>query len=131
MPAQINKKTAKLIIKWCQERYGNSQYSDFSKLHVTLDSTLPWHGQYFPLKNEIKLNPKKHRSTVSWCSTVIHEYTHFLQDMEKYLKYRTSYENHPYEKTANNRCERDKFEARRWLMRKLIKKKKYNNTLNK
>jgi hypothetical protein len=39
--------------------------------------------------------------------------------MRKYGEYRNSYEKHPYEITCNTRGDRDKIEARRWLIRKL------------
>jgi len=122
MSKYINAKSAQLLLSWCKEKYGPSQFANIKTLTVKLDSTLDCCGQYFPNANEILLNPRRHRSLLEWCATVIHEYTHFGQNMYKYAEYRNSYENHPYEITCNNRAEKDKFEARLWLFRKLRKK---------
>lgn len=122
MSPYINKRNAELLLGWCKEKYGPSQYQNIKTLKIRLDQELDSFGQYFPYPNEIVTNPRKHRSLLEWCSTVIHEYTHFTQDMHKYTEYRNSYENHPYEITCNNRADRDKYEARLWLLRKLRKK---------
>jgi hypothetical protein len=123
MNSYINKRSAKLLLGWCIERYGPSQHADLKTLTIIIDPALDSFGEYRPYENIIVINDKWHRSLVSFCSTIIHEYTHFTQDMYKYAEYRNSYENHPYESTANNRGERDKYEARRWLLSKLRKKK--------
>lgn len=115
----INKKSANLLLGWCIEKYGPSKYNNLKTLKIQIDPNHIHFGMYEPCQNAIILNPKRHRSLLSWCSTVIHEYTHFKQDMEKYGEYRTSYEKHPYEITCNKRGYRDQLEARRWLIRKL------------
>lgn len=119
MSPYINKRSAMLLLNWCKEKYGPSQYQNIKTLRVRLDPKLGSLGQYFPYPNEIVVNPRKHRSLVEWCGTVIHEYTHFTQDMYKYSDYRNSYEKHPYEVTCNNRADRDKLEARRFVLGKL------------
>lgn len=123
MSPYINKRSASLLLNWCKEKYGPSHYQNIKTLKIRLDLTLDSLGQYFPYPNEIVINPKNHRSLLEWCGTVIHEYTHFTQDMCKYLEYRNSYENHPYEITCNNRAKRDKLEARRFVLGKLRPKK--------
>ena len=122
MSPYINKRSAKLLLEWCKEKYGPSHYHSIRTLSVRLDTGLEEMGMYFSKPNEIVVNPKNHRSLLEWCGTIIHEYTHFKQNMDKYGEYRNSYENHPYEITCNNREDRDKFEARLWLLRKLRKK---------
>jgi hypothetical protein len=119
MSPYINKRSSKLILSWCIEKYGPSSYANVKTLTIKLDPTLDCFGQYFPYHNQISVNPKMHRSLISWCSTIIHEYTHFQQDMIKYTEYKTSYENHPYEISCNNRGDRDKLEARKYILGKL------------
>lgn len=123
MNRYINRRSANLLLSWCKEKYGPSQYQNIKTLKIRLDSKLEGFGQYFPYLNEIVINPKKHKSLLQWCGTVIHEYTHFTQDMYKYLEYRNRYENHPYEITCENRENRDKLEARRFVLGKLKPKK--------
>jgi hypothetical protein len=115
MSPHVNLKSAKLILSWCIEKYGPSEYANLKTLKIKLDSNLEYIGQYMQYNNTITLNPR--------CSTVIHEYTHFQQDMNKYHEYRTSYENHPYEISSNNRSNRDKLEAKRFILGKLRAKK--------
>jgi hypothetical protein len=122
MGIYINKRVSKLILDWCIKNYGPSAYASVKTLTLELDPNLECFGQYFPYPNTILINPKKHRSLIALCSTIIHEYTHFQQDMVKYLEYRNSYENHPYEISSNNRGDRDKLEARRYILGKLRKR---------
>jgi hypothetical protein len=119
MSPYINKRSANILLNWCKEKYGSSHYQNIKTLKVSLDPDLATLGQYFPYPNEIVINPKRHRSLLQWCGTMIHEYTHFTQDMRKYLEYRNSYEKHPYEITCNNRADRDRIEARRFVLEKL------------
>lgn len=119
MSPYISKRSANLLLAWCKEKYGPSQYQDIKTLTVRLDPELDYLGQYFPYSNEIVVNPRRHRSLLEWCGTVIHEYTHFTQDLYKYDDYRNRYEKHPYEITCNNRANRDKIEARRFIFGKL------------
>jgi hypothetical protein len=122
MNQYVNKKSSKLTLDWCIEKYGPSAYANVKTLTINLNPNLECLGQYFPYPNIIVINPKKHRSLIALCSTIIHEYTHFQQDMVKYLEYRTSYDNHPYEISSNNRSDRDKLEARKYVLGKLRKR---------
>lgn len=123
MSPYVNRKTAKLLLEWCSNHYGASKFADLETLSIRLDSKLEFFGEYCPDENQIILNPKKHRSLVEWCNTFIHEYTHFRQNMERYDKFKTSYDDNPYEIECNRIGERDKFLARRWVFGKLRNKK--------
>lgn len=123
MSPYANRKTAKLLLEWCVNQYGPSKYADLDTLKIRLSSKLEFFGEYCPEENEIILNPKKHRSLVEWCSTFIHEYTHFRQNMSRYSQVKKSYDENPYEIESNLIGERDKFLARRWLFKKLRKAK--------
>lgn len=115
----INIRTAILLVEWCTQKYGPSKFANIETLTIEIDDSLIYYGEYDQEDNVIILNRKRHRSLLSWCNTIIHEYTHFTQNMTKYQEYRNSYEKHPYEITANRRSDKDMLEARRWLRKKL------------
>jgi hypothetical protein len=119
MVDHINSDSAALLLDWCINRYGLSQHAKIKTLKIKLNPKLKNYGQYFPYTNTIVINPEKTRTLLSFCNTIINEYTHFQQNMFKYAEYRNSYENHPYEHSANNRAARDQLEARRWLLRQI------------
>jgi len=133
----VRRKYALLALEWCINKYGESKYNDNKTLKLTVDSNLkdkdddgirkPITAWYHPSTNEIRLNFKKIHSLKELVGTVIHEYTHFLQDINvmyhKYTEeYGISYENHPYEKTANAREERDWKECRLWVLQQIRSK---------
>lgn len=133
----IRKKNALLALQWCINKYGESKYNNLKTLKIRINSNLRLKekdgtsisiiGSYDPDKNEISLNLKEIRSLKYLVRSVIHEYTHFLQDItvmyHKYTdEYHVSYENHPYEKTANSREDRDWKECRLWVLRQIRSK---------
>lgn len=119
MTKNVNRKSANLLLEWCINQYGPSKFADLDTLTLRLTSKLEFMGEYCPIDNRISLNPEKHRSLIEWCSTFIHEYTHFRQNMDKYSRVKVSYEKNPYEIESNSISERDKFAARLWVLRKL------------
>lgn len=133
----VSRKAALLALDWCKNRYGSSQFNKIETLTLKLNSNLryedPPHelivASYDPSDNEISINPKLIRSLLDLCDTVIHEYTHFQQDIDimyhKYTEeYGRNYTNHPYEASANARGTRDKAECKRSIIKLLRKSKK-------
>lgn len=109
----INKKNLKRILNWCKDYYGESKFKNIDTLKIYIDDTMDCAGAYCTRQNTIFVNTKVHRSFIDVINTMIHEYTHFRQDINvmyfKYLKvYSFNYENHPYEITATETAERDK-----------------------
>jgi hypothetical protein len=128
MSSLISRKTANLALSWCIERYGESIHNDLSTLEIRLRSGLENYGEYDPDDNAIYLNPKKHRSLLEWVNTIIHEYTHFKQNIngmytKYYDRYGRTYDTHPHEIAANRTAERDHREARLWVLKELKRKK--------
>lgn len=120
MKEHINRKTAKILVSWCKKKYGPSEFYNLRSLKVKIDDLLEYKGQYCHWDNTITLNSKSHRSLLSWCNTVIHEYVHFTQDMDRYhTEYGNRYKSHPYEIKANYFANRDQYEARSFLISKL------------
>tara|TARA_R110000868_G_scaffold117446_1_gene311927 strand:+ start:419 stop:817 length:399 start_codon:yes stop_codon:yes gene_type:complete len=110
----INKRNLNKILLWCKETYGVSRFKNINYLTVEIDNTIEdAKGQYCPYSNRIYINPKHHTSFIEVIDTMIHEYTHFKQDIKvmyfKYMnEYSYNYSNHPYEHTANKVAERDR-----------------------
>lgn len=132
MKEHINRKSARILLNWCKRKYGTSEFYDLCSLRVKMDESLEYRGQYCHYDNLITLNPRNHRSLISWCNTVIHEYVHFTQDMDKYhTEYGNRYKSHPFEIKANYLASRDQLEARNFLISKLIQKGEYKILKNK
>lgn len=118
-----------MALAWCIDRYGASIHNDLSTLEIRFRSKLEFYGEYDAEDNVIYLNPIKHKTLIDLVNTVIHEYTHFKQNIDGmytkyYVKYGRTYENHPHEITAHRIADRDQREARLWVLRNLRKDKK-------
>ena len=128
MSALISKKTANLTLDWCITKYGSSIHNDRSTLEIKFRSKLEFYGEYDSGDNVIYLNPAKHKTLIDWVNTIIHEYTHFKQNIDGmytkyYNQYGRTYENHPHEVTAHRIADRDQKEARRFVLAILRKNK--------
>ncbi len=125
----ISKKSAQLTLDWCINRYGVSIHNDILTLDIKFRSKLEFYGEYAADDNTIYLNPVKHKTLGEWVNTIIHEYTHFRQNIDGmytkyYVKYGRTYENHPHEVTAHRVADRDQREARLWVLQNLRKNKR-------
>lgn len=102
----ITRKDIQFMINWCSQKFGISRFALYPALYINRTER-KFYGQYNPYKNRIQINLKKHKSLIHLCGTIIHEYTHYLQDMEKYnvylYEFNRTYSNHPYEVTAQHR----------------------------
>jgi hypothetical protein len=115
-PIKINKTNTKKIFSWCKSYYGESRFNKLKSLKLVIDNTLDGAGQYEPISNTISVNLKEHKeeSILFLIDTMIHEYTHFKQDIKvmywKYYDvYRYNEQNHPHEITAKSVAKRDKW----------------------
>lgn len=97
------------MFDWCKEKFGESKFNnDFSvKISRTDKSKF---GCYLDDLDTIQVNLNMHKSLIELCDTVIHEFTHYLQDMGMYDvyfdKYNRNYNNHPYEISADNKAKK-------------------------
>ena len=126
----INKRNLNKILKWCKETYGGSKFKRMGSLKIVIDTTLDAEGAYCTIQNIIFINPKHHTSFISVIDTMIHEYTHFKQDINvmyfKYFKeYNYTYARHPYEITARETAARDKRKCFRDVFHKTFRKSEY------
>ena len=123
-PIAVNKTNTKKIFRWCKDHYGLSKFNSQKSLKLIFDDKLLDNdgnflafGEYCPKLNGITINLKTHKehSILTLIDTMIHEYTHFKQDIKvmygKYVhEYSYNFQNHPYEITARDRAAKD-----RWL----------------
>jgi hypothetical protein len=130
---EINRKLCLLALEWCKKKYGKSKFRRaypklFFRTKAYVDPKLgPIKGVYYYTSNEIYIYAEQHYleedPIMDVCNTVIHEYKHFLQDMNKYHmyfeKYYRSYDNHPYEITCNNFASREQYECYYYILKKI------------
>lgn len=120
----IERKHIVKMLEYCQQKWGKSDYyRTFPKLRVHKKAPkykMNMYGCFNYETNTIFIYLSNHNSMIEMCDTVIHEYTHYLQNIDgmynKYItKYYRTYDNHPYEITARNRGMRYKKECRKFV----------------
>lgn len=101
------KKCAVLTMKWCQENLGtNKKKRTKIKISVRVkpkqEGNYVFYGDFRSDENKIIVYGLNDQSLDDIVSTVIHEYTHYLQSTKKYWEYFKThyYSTHPYERQA-------------------------------
>jgi hypothetical protein len=118
--SDINLRNARIILRWCSQNMGDSEYRKLSKLTIGISRTIDCRGLYeeFGEDSKIYVNPDRHRSFNEFIDTVIHEYMHFLQGLRYYdqILEITGYDKHPMEYSSNliadilkKKCRKDLF----------------------
>ena len=105
---ELKRQYALKAIKWCRENMGvNKRKKDIPKISVRIyfrkDETERFiKGIYYSDENRIIVYHVNCETIEDVISTVIHEYTHYLQSMKKYWEYSLTYNynTHPYERQA-------------------------------
>lgn len=103
------------IYEWCKKKYGRSKYNGrYPTLHYKKGGEFLedcW-GIYDPEDNYILINKNYVTTIEDLASTIIHEYTHYKQNIKvdyailmKYFDASTT--DHPLEKEAESVAERD------------------------
>ncbi len=97
------------MFDWCKEKFGESKFNDDFGVKISRTDKSKY-GCYLDDLDTIQVNLTMHKSLIELCDTVIHEFTHYLQDMRMYDvyfdKYNRNYNNHPYEISADNKAKR-------------------------
>lgn len=104
---EIKKKYAQLTLKWCKKKFGKSPTK---KRKLIFDFTnkegyygkQPIYGKFCFSRNKITIYSLMCDTLNEIVSTVIHEYTHYLQSGYQYRIYQKKYyySQNPYEKQA-------------------------------
>ena len=93
----------KKIIDWCITEFGLSKhYEHYPYIEIDMDE-INLMGEFIGDNNEIIIYPNAMENMDDFVSTVIHEYTHYLQRLSWYTRYiNMGYEstNNPYEMIA-------------------------------
>lgn len=103
----LKKQYSVLALKWCKENFGinDRKRSKLSFEFTNRKRTLKGHmvyGNYCFYRNKMTIHEQACETLYDIVSTVIHEYTHYLQSRPKYLKYQKDYyySTNPYEREA-------------------------------
>ena len=99
MRPAIDRRTAELALLWCRLKWGKSRYvKGWPRLRCQAWSSKDLYGWYNEQLNLITLHMDWHESPLDLVETVIHEYTHYRQDIAgKYGRLAAEYANLPYE----------------------------------
>jgi hypothetical protein len=108
------------IHNWCKKRYGRSKYNGRYPEVVFRKGDYydgeEW-GYYDEIDKCIYINRDKHETLLDLVDTMIHEYTHYLQNMYHYqilAKYLDHHE-HPMEIAAEETAKKDRLECISYL----------------
>ena len=112
------------VIDWCIDEFGLSKhYEHYPYIEIDMDE-VDLMGEFVGDNNEIIIYPNAIDNMNDFISTVIHEYSHYLQRLSWYTRYiNMGYEgvNNPYEMIAET------IAINNW---KLCKKEALNETTN-
>jgi len=102
---EMKREIAIKALKWCKKNLGVNRRKKYPKVSVKIkliDDEFTVYGGYYWEDNRIFVNGLKCKSLTDVVSTVIHEYTHYLQSMRKYYEYFNTYyySTHPFEREA-------------------------------
>jgi hypothetical protein len=116
--SHINRYWGEKILKWCIDNLGESKYhDDYPRLMVYIKRTEDKYysnnkyvlGYFDEDDNIIIIFAKKHKSFTSFIGTIIHEYTHYKQNIagryDKLLE-KSDYNDHPFEVEARKNEEK-------------------------
>jgi Zn-dependent peptidase ImmA (M78 family) len=104
---ETKKQYTNYAIKWCKNFFGENERKR-SKLHIEVTERkrrikqADVFGNYCFYRNKMTIHTNTCRTLYELVSTVIHEYTHYLQSRNRYKYYQDNYyySTNPYEKEA-------------------------------
>lgn len=107
------KRYALLVLKWCKENFGSNERKkkrlvfDFTKSKRDIKNQVLY-GSYCFYQNKITIYGINCATIYDVVSTVIHEYTHYLQSRTRYKNYEENYyySTNPYEREAKRNEEK-------------------------
>ncbi len=109
----IKKKLATLTLRWCKDYFGVNERKrtklkfKFSVRNRTIKKAIVF-GNYCFWRNEMTLYLGNCDTAYDVVSTIIHEYTHYLQSRPRYQDYQKNYyySTNPYEREAKRNEEK-------------------------
>jgi hypothetical protein len=123
----INRKVIKTALEYCVETFGLSKYNGpipniiIKRTRVKDDKRC--RGQYDSTNNTIIVIPVAHSSFIDVINTIIHEYTHYLQDLGIYsILYRSfGYWDHPQEIEADKIATEYQWRCKNYIKERMSK----------
>ncbi len=104
---ELKKSYAKHALKWCEDNLGTNTRKRKKLLLVMsprkrTQGKFVYYGNYCLYKNQITIYINNCDTLKNLVSTIIHEYTHYLQPMSRYKEYEKYYyySTHPFERQA-------------------------------
>jgi hypothetical protein len=114
MQEQPSRKHINKIVNWCVKNYGMSKYNkEFPTIMYRtgkyIDSDPDEIACYDEIEGIMYIKKENHKSLYQLANTIIHEYTHYKQNLHHYdiLSRYIPYDEHPMEKEANEIANRD------------------------
>ena len=103
------RKIGKLVLNWCKSEFGFKKHRGMPKIIFTYKIYANDFWGYYDFDENLivvftNTFVNRNRTISSLIRTIIHEYTHYKQDMRGYQKllYLHGYKNHPQEIEARN-----------------------------
>lgn len=93
------KKIASLTLLYCMTKLGTHKYKSVPKVSVINNPDLNYFGVFKCDTNTIVINRAYATNVKLFIQTLIHEYTHYLQNMTQYnqIYKKVGYDKHPFE----------------------------------
>jgi len=104
LPLKKVKEISSLTLMYCIAKFGVHKYKKVPTISVINNPDRKYYGMFVCGTNKIVINRAHAFSVKLLVQTILHEYTHYLQNMNEYklvLK-KVGYNKHPYEVEARN-----------------------------
>lgn len=115
----LGPKAAKFALEFCIKTFGTKPGLEVPKIIVhRTPSPEGLFGCYDSAENIIHVYRIAHTSFVEAMDTIVHEYTHYLQNLDAYYMFEktgTSYDENPYEIEARNFGAAYKYACKRYV----------------
>ena len=119
----LNRAAGNLAIEFCVKTFGTKPGLEVPSLVLhRLPSPIGLYGYYDSSTNKIHVYKAAHSSFVETMDTIVHEYTHYLQNLEAYAifeKTGTPYYDNPYEIEAFEMGKRYKMVCKKYVASRL------------
>lgn len=123
----VNRRVIKLALEYCVKTFGLSKFNgpipNIIVKRNRLEDDKRCRGQYDSTTNTIIVIPIAHSSFIDVINTVIHEYTHYLQDLGIYsILYRSfGYWDHPQEIEADKTASKYQWRCKNYIKEMMLK----------
>ena len=88
-----------MVMIYCVNNLGTHKYKPLPKVSIVHNADANYYGMFHCGRNTIVINTSHSTTIKLFIQTLIHEYTHYLQNMNEYKQIfkKVGYDKHPYE----------------------------------